>query len=110
MVAADDHGGANERRPDGRPAPLVETRAQESKHATEKRKDPDEVYLAGVKSRQRPTFPLNSIIGGNGLTAVFGMGTGVSRCLWSPTKPIEAPRPRQAMNRSYIASISSEAT
>ena len=35
--------------------------------------EPDE-----AESRRRPTFPRSSIIGGPGLTAVFGMGTGVA--------------------------------
>ena|GEM_PF-4866187 len=39
----------------------------------------------GLKRRQRPTFPRSSIIGGPGFTTVFGMGTGVSPDLWSPT-------------------------
>ncbi len=39
------------------------------------------------KRRQRPTFPLSSIIGGRSLTTVFGMGTGVASHLWSPTNP-----------------------
>lgn len=35
-------------------------------------------------SRQSPTFPLSSIIGDKVLTSVFGMGTGVTPCLYSP--------------------------
>ena len=43
------------------------------------KKGPAKVYLDRAKRRRRPTFPLGSIIGDPGLTAVFGMGTGVSQ-------------------------------
>ena len=56
------------------------------------------------KCRQRPTFPLSSIIGGRSLTAVFGMGTGVSSHLWSPTIPAAGfhRRPGHVKNRTSV--------
>lgn len=44
-----------------------------------------------ARRRQQPTFPQCSIIGRPGLTAVFGMGTGVSPAVWSPTIPKSGP-------------------
>ena len=42
----------------------------------------------GKKSRQRPTFALRLSSALAGLTAVFGMGTGVTLPVWSPGKKI----------------------
>ncbi len=56
--------------------------------ATAKKKGSRRVLPVGIhKCRQRPTFPLSSIIGGRNLTTVFGMVTGVTSHLWSPTNP-----------------------
>ena len=58
--------------------------------ATAKKKGSRRVLPVGIhKCRQRPTFPLSSIIGGRNLTTVFGMVTGVTSHLWSPTNPAD---------------------
>ena len=54
------------------------------------------------KDRRRPTFPLSSIIGNVGLTAVFGMGTGVSQRLWSPEDQVIRVNGSPAMNREKM--------
>ena len=42
--------------------------------------------VSGKKSRQRPTFAFRLSSALAGLTAVFGMGTGVTLPVWSPGK------------------------
>ena len=59
-----------------------------------KKDSPATFRLRGWKSRQWPTFPLSSIIGCLGLTSEFGMGSGVSPDINSPTKPIAAAKRR----------------
>jgi hypothetical protein len=49
------------------------------------------VTLQGSLRRRRPTFARCTIIGPKGLTAVFGMGTGVTPWVWSPTNLAAGP-------------------
>jgi hypothetical protein len=48
--------------------------------------------VSGKKSRQRPTFAFRLSSALAGLTAVFGMGTGVTLPVWSPGKDFFAGR------------------
>ena len=90
-LPAEDLFGIVRNLTDATPAPhqtraLARSRSCRVARAGQKRSDPSEVSLRrGRLRRRRPTFPLSSIIGGQGLTAVFGMGTGVTPDLWSPT-------------------------
>lgn len=57
-------------------------------HAAEKRAGPRRLVAFGARqSRRSPTFPQSSIIGRRVLTSEFGMGSGISPCVNSPTNP-----------------------
>lgn len=51
----------------------------------------------GPSSRRSPTFPQSSIIGRKVLTSEFGMGSGISPCVNSPTNPCGGFRPRTGL-------------
>ena len=51
----------------------------------------------GPSSRRSPTFPQSSIIGRKVLTSEFGMGSGISPCVNSPTNPCGSFRPRTGL-------------
>ena len=66
----------------------AQTSPRRAVRSAQTKKGSQRVLPVGIhKRRQRPTFPLSSIIGGRSLTTVFGMGTGVASHLWSPTNP-----------------------
>ena|GEM_PF-3996964 len=75
---------------------LQETRINHERKIVKQKKPPEDVPPGASFSRQRPTFPQCSIIGGTGLTSVFGMGTGVTQYLWSPTNPEPVFRPTRS--------------
>ena len=54
---------------------------------TKKEKGPGGFTHQGPSSRRSPTFPQSSIIGRRVLTSEFGMGSGISPCVSSPTNP-----------------------
>ena len=57
-------------------------------HARRKKeKGPGGFSHQGPSSRRSPTFPQSSIIGRRVLTSEFGMGSGISPCVNSPTNP-----------------------
>ena len=75
------------------PRPSRPTRQQNPK----KSRAPKVLAFGARQSRRSPTFPQSSIIGRKVLTSEFGMGSGISPCVNSPTNPCGSFRPRTGL-------------
>src|SRR5262245_24188165 len=68
----------------------VQTRTRETKRGRRNEPAASSQTLRMSNARREPTFPiLVSIIGPGGLTAEFGMGSGVTPRVWAPGKKLE---------------------